>query len=68
MDSNNKGCENKGMSTKIPFKKVHFSFFAVLMLLLLTIAAAAWFNDVQQGGPYVLRNLPLYAPIVWQPG
>jgi len=29
----------------------------VLPVLLLTIAAAAWFNDVQQGGPYVLRNL-----------
>jgi hypothetical protein len=29
----------------------------VLPLLLLTIAAAAWFGDVQQGGPYVLRNL-----------
>lgn len=29
----------------------------VLPLLLLTIAAAAWFNEVQQGGPYVPRNL-----------
>ena len=29
----------------------------VLPVLLLTIAAAAWFNDVQEGGPYVLRNL-----------
>jgi hypothetical protein len=29
----------------------------VLPLFLLTIAAAAWFNDVQQGGPYLLRNL-----------
>ena len=29
----------------------------VLPLLLLTIAAGAWFNEVQQGGPYVLRNL-----------
>ena len=29
----------------------------ILPLLLLTIAAAAWFNDVEQGGPYVLRNL-----------
>jgi hypothetical protein len=29
----------------------------MLPLLLLTVAAAAWFNDVQQGGPYVLRNL-----------
>ena len=29
----------------------------VLPVLLLTIAAAAWINDVQEGGPYVLRNL-----------
>ena len=29
----------------------------VLPVLLLTIAAAAWFNNVQEGGPYVLRNL-----------
>ncbi len=26
-------------------------------LLLLVIAAGFWINDVQQGGPYVLRNL-----------
>ena len=24
---------------------------------MLVVAAAAWFNEVQQGGPYVLRNL-----------
>ena len=29
----------------------------ILPLLLLTIAAAAWFNDVEQGGPFVLRSL-----------
>ena len=29
----------------------------VLPVLLLTIAAAAWFDHVQEGGPYVLRNL-----------
>ncbi len=29
----------------------------VLPLLLLTVAVAAWFNEVQEGGPYVLRNL-----------
>ncbi|MCK5325956.1 MAG: hypothetical protein KAJ57_08105 [Woeseiaceae bacterium] len=33
------------------------AFVRMLPLLLLTVAAAAWFNDVQQGGPYVLRNL-----------
>ena len=26
-------------------------------IIMLVAAAAAWFNDVQQGGPYVLRNL-----------
>ena len=47
----------------------------VLPLLLLTIAAAAWFNDVEQGGPYVLRNLLppavlllLATIIVWRAG
>ncbi len=29
----------------------------LLPLILLTVAAAVWFNDVQGGGPYVLRNL-----------
>jgi hypothetical protein len=29
----------------------------LLPLVLLLIAVAAWINDVQDGGPYVLRNL-----------
>lgn len=29
----------------------------LLPLLLLTVAAAAWINNVQGGGPYVMRNL-----------
>ena len=29
----------------------------LLPLVLLIAAAAVWINDVQQGGPYVLRNL-----------
>ncbi len=29
----------------------------LLPLILLTGAAGAWFNDVQDGGPYVLRNV-----------
>ncbi len=37
--------------------RVRMAFVRMLPLLLLTVAAAAWFNDVQQGGPYVLRNL-----------
>jgi hypothetical protein len=37
--------------------RVRFTVIRVLPVLLLTIAAAVWFNDVQEGGPYVLRNL-----------
>ena len=37
--------------------RVRLTVIRVLPLLLLTIAVAAWFNDVQQGGAYVLRNL-----------
>jgi hypothetical protein len=37
--------------------RLRLTVIRVLPLLLLTIAAAAWFNEVQQGGPYVLRNL-----------
>jgi len=33
----------------------------LLPLVLLTGAAGAWFNDVQSGGPYVLRN---FVPLV----
>ena len=32
-------------------------FVRLLPLVLLFVAAAAWINDVQAGGPYVLRNL-----------
>jgi hypothetical protein len=37
--------------------RVRLTAIRVLPLLLLTVAAAAWFSDVQQGGPHVLRNL-----------
>ena len=37
--------------------RVRLTVIRVLPVLLLTIAAAAWFDDVQDGGPYVLRNL-----------
>ncbi len=33
----------------------------LLPLILLTGAAGAWFNDVQDGGPYVLRN---FVPLI----
>jgi hypothetical protein len=29
----------------------------LLPVVLVSVAAALWFHDVQQGGPYVLRNL-----------
>jgi len=37
--------------------RLQMTLIRLLPLLLLTVAAAFWFNDVQQGGPYVLRNL-----------
>ncbi len=37
--------------------RLRLTAIRVLPLLLLTIAAAVWFNDVQQGGPYLPRNL-----------
>ena len=37
--------------------RLRLTAIRVLPLLLLTIAAAAWFHEIQEGGPYVLRNL-----------
>lgn len=37
--------------------RLRLTAIRVLPLFLLTIAVAAWINDVEQGGPYVLRNL-----------
>ena len=39
------------------YDRARLTVIRVLPLVLLTVAAAVWFNDVQQGGPYVLRNL-----------
>ncbi len=37
-----------------------FTLVRMLPVVLVALAAAAWFNDVQHGGPWVLRNiLPL---------
>jgi hypothetical protein len=36
---------------------VKFTLWRLLPVVLVAVAAAVWFNDVQQGGPYVLRNL-----------
>ena len=38
-------------------QRVKLMIFRLLPLVLVTVAAAVWFNDVQEGGPYVLRNL-----------
>jgi len=37
--------------------RLRMTLIRLLPLLLVTVAVAFWFNDVQQGGPYVLRNL-----------
>ena len=45
-----------------------FRLIAVRLLpvILLTTAAAAWFNEVQDGGPYVLRNfVPLFIMLLF---
>lgn len=39
-------------------------FVRVLPVLLLTVAAAIWFNAVQSSGPYVVRNLIPLAIVV----
>ncbi len=36
---------------------LRLTLIRLLPLVLLVVAAAAWINDVQGGGPYVLRNL-----------
>jgi hypothetical protein len=41
-----------------------YTLWRLLPVLLAAIAAAAWFNDVQEGGPYVLRNLVPLAILV----
>ena len=39
---------------------IKFTLWRLLPVVLVSVAAAFWFNEVQQGGPYVLRNqLPL---------
>jgi len=37
--------------------RLRMTLIRLLPLVLVTVAAAFWFNDVQQGGPYVMRNL-----------
>jgi hypothetical protein len=36
---------------------VKLTLWRLLPVVLVAAAAAFWFNDVQEGGPYVLRNL-----------
>ncbi len=40
----------------------------LLPVVLVAVAAAFWFNDVQQGGPYVWRNLLPLAVLVLMSG
>ena len=37
--------------------RVKLTLLRLLPLVLVTVAAAFWFNDVQESGPWVLRNL-----------
>ena len=37
--------------------KLKFTVWRLLPVILVTVAAGFWFNDVQASGPYVLRNL-----------
>ena len=41
-----------------------YTLVRLLPVLLVTVAAGAWFGHVQQGGPYVLRNLVPLAALV----
>lgn len=42
-----------------------FTIWRLLPVLLVSIAAGVWFNDVQEGGPHVVRNLiPLLLLVV----
>jgi ABC-type uncharacterized transport system permease subunit len=36
---------------------IKLSTWRLLPVVLIALAAGFWFNDVQEGGPYVLRNL-----------
>ena len=46
-------------------RRAKLTVLRLMPVLLLTLAAAAWFDDVQEGGPYVIRNLlPPVAVIV----
>jgi len=43
---------------------VKFTAWRLFPVVFISMAAAFWFNDVQQGGPYVLRNLVPLAILV----
>ena len=43
---------------------IKFTLWRLLPVVLVSVAAAFWFNEVQQGGPYVLRNLLPLAVLV----
>ena len=41
-----------------------FTLWRMLPVVLLVMASAFWFNDVQEGGRYILRNLIPLATLV----
>ena len=43
---------------------IKMTAWRLLPVILISVAAAFWFNDVQAGGPYVLRNLVPLAILV----
>ena len=43
---------------------IKFTAWRLLPIIFIFLAAAFWFNDVQQGGPYVMRNLVPLAILV----
>ena len=43
---------------------VKLTAWRLLPVILVSMAAAVWFNDVEEGGPYVLRNLVPLAILV----
>jgi len=43
---------------------IKLTAWRLLPVILVSMAAAVWFNDVEEGGPYVLRNLVPLAILV----
>ena len=52
------------MSARTMSIVLKLTVWRLLPVLLVSVAVAFWFNDVQQGGPYVARNLVPLALLV----